>query len=397
MKLKKKIILILVCTFFYFFIIDFESKNNLDISDVIQAKIPGYFVGEKYKIVTNKFLKYKGEKIKLKVANSKKAEISGDYLMMKSKGKAYLNVYTKYKNYTFCFNIYKKSDKTTIKAITLTMNFNSTKKIDIDEIKNSKINLSYKSNHPEIIQVNNKGILKSKLPGKSIITISGLKNRIMKIKVLSVPVNGTISNNTLKKSHAEQFKNVMIVAHPDDETLWGGANLYKDKYFVVCLTNGHNLYRVKDFRKILTFTKNKGIILDYPDIQGHIIDKWKEFKEGIIKDLKTIISYNNWNKIVTHGPEGTTGHIHHKKISSYITMIAKKKNLLSKLYYFGKVYKKGKIPKNLHRINKTELRYKLKEVSFYKSKAREIHKHWYHMIPYENWKSVSKIKRAKKG
>ena len=264
-------------------------------------------------------------------------------------------------------------------------------------MKIQKKKIKYFSCNPEIIKINNDGVSTAVRPGKTIIFAYGFDSKITKLEVIATSNNGLINNYTLSKNHAEFYQNLMIVAHPDDETLWGGANLYKDKYFVVCLTNGHNLYRVKDFRKILTFTKNKGIILDYPDIQGHIIDKWKEFKEGIIKDLKTIISYNNWNKIVTHGPEGTTGHIHHKKISSYITMIAKKKNLLSKLYYFGKVYKKGKIPKNLHRINKTELRYKLKEVSFYKSKAREIHKHWYHMIPYENWKSVSKIKRAKKG
>lgn len=30
----------------------------------------------------------------------------------------------------------------------------------------------------------------------------------------------------------------MIVAHPDDETLWGGSHLIDDNYLVVCMSNG---------------------------------------------------------------------------------------------------------------------------------------------------------------
>ena len=380
MKYKKKIILILLC-FFYFFIKDNKSLNQIVISDIIQNKFRKYFVGEKYKITINKFPQYEGEKIKLNISGNNKSKISGEYLIMKSKGKDYLNIYTKNINSTFCFNIFNK--KILVKNTTLIIDYNTTKQLNFDG------NESYKSNNPQIIQVNDKGLLRAKLPGKAIITVTDLNNETVKIKVLSVPNNGLINNNTLKINNADQFKNVMIVAHPDDETLWGGANLYKDKYFVVCLTNGYNHQRSKEFRNILNFTNNRGIILDYPDLQDHAQDKWIESKEGIIKDLSTILNYNHWDKIVTHGPEGTTGHIHHKKISEYVTKIARKKNILKNLYYFGKVHKKGKIPKNLHRITKTELKYKIDEISFYKSRTREIKKHWFHMIPYENWKLAS--------
>ena len=380
MKYKKKIILILLC-FFYFFIKDNKSLNQIVISDIIQNKFLKYFVGEKYKITINKFPQYEGEKIKLNITDNNKSKISGEYLIMKSKGKDYLNIYTKNINSTFYFDIYNK--KIIVKNTTLIIDYNTTKQLNFDG------NESYKSNNPQIIQVNDKGILRAKLPGKAIITVTDLKNETVQIKVLSVPNNGLINNNTLKINNADQFKNVMIVAHPDDETLWGGANLYKDKYFVVCLTNGYNHQRSKEFRNILNFTNNRGIILDYPDLQDHAQDKWIESKEGIIKDLSTILNYNHWDKIVTHGPEGTTGHIHHKKISEYVTKIARKKNILKNLYYFGKVHKKGKIPKNLHRITKTELKYKIDEISFYKSRTKEIKKHWFHMIPYENWKLAS--------
>ena len=35
--------------------------------------------------------------------------------------------------------------------------------------------------------------------------------------------------------NANEYKNLMRVDHPDDEILWGGSNLFKDKYFVVCV------------------------------------------------------------------------------------------------------------------------------------------------------------------
>ena len=40
------------------------------------------------------------------------------------------------------------------------------------------------------------------------------------IKVLSISNNGLISNYTLEKYNVSQYQKVMIVSHPDDETLW---------------------------------------------------------------------------------------------------------------------------------------------------------------------------------
>ena len=112
----------------------------------------------------------------------------------------------------------------------------------------------------------------------------------------------------------------------------------------VCITNGYNLPRANDFREILKFTKNGGIILNYPDMQhlnnSYIQNDWSEVKTGILKDLSIIIAYKNWEKIVTHGPDGTTGHPHHLKVYEYVTKIAKDYNKYNILYYFEKFYEK---------------------------------------------------------
>lgn len=47
------------------------------------------------------------------------------------------------------------------------------------------------------------------------------------------------SHVTVKELDSLQLEDctkLMIVAHPDDETIWGGAHLADKGYFVVCLT-----------------------------------------------------------------------------------------------------------------------------------------------------------------
>ena len=221
----------------------------------------------------------------------------------------------------------------------------------------------------------------------------GFDSKIAKLEVIATSNNGLINNYTLYMNHAEFYQNLMIVAHPDDEILWGGANLFKDSYFVVCLTNGYNLERAEDFKQILNFTNNSGIILNYPDlIYNNIKDNWTEVRNGILIDLSIILNYKNWDKIVTHGPDGTTGHIHHKKACELVTITARKFNKYNNLYYFGKFYQKNSIPEYLPRISENELEIKKKEVLIYKSVRSDIYNCWYHMLPYENWILASKWK-----
>jgi LmbE family N-acetylglucosaminyl deacetylase len=255
-----------------------------------------------------------------------------------------------------------------------------------------KLFIKYKSNHPEIIKIDNDGKITALRPGSSIISAEGFFGQKAHIKALAISKNGLIDILNIDKYNVRKYKKIMIVAHPDDETLWGGANLYKSGFFVVCLTNGYNLPRANDYRNLLKFTKNDGIILDYPDIQDKIIDDWSEVKIGILKDLSKILNYKDWEAIVTHGPDGTTGHIHHKKTCQFVTQVAKESNKYKYLYYFGKYYQKNKIPQNLTRITKEEYNIKKKEIAIYKSVISIIHKLWYHMLPYENWILASQWK-----
>ena len=60
-----------------------------------------------------------------------------------------------------------------------------------------------------------------------------------------------VENQHLKidEEKISSIDNVMIVAHPDDETLWGGEQLLKENYLVICITNGDNKIRKKNLKR----------------------------------------------------------------------------------------------------------------------------------------------------
>lgn len=48
----------------------------------------------------------------------------------------------------------------------------------------------------------------------------------------------SVKNKQLDELDLEKYNKLMIVAHPDDELIWGGAHLLEDDYLVVCITRG---------------------------------------------------------------------------------------------------------------------------------------------------------------
>ena len=151
LNFKREKILIITLLFFNSNIYDSKSIIQITISDKIQKKIPKhFFAGEKYKIILNKYPKYKYEKINMKISDNNIADISGEYLITKLSGRECLTIFTKNNNTTFCFSIYENKLTMLENNTILTLVFNSTKQLNFGE------NLVYKSNYPEIISVDEK-------------------------------------------------------------------------------------------------------------------------------------------------------------------------------------------------------------------------------------------------
>lgn len=186
---------------------------------------------------------------------------------------------------------------------------------------------------------------------------------------------------------AQSIKNVMIIAHPDDETLWAGDHIRKGKYLIICLTNGNNKVRKKEFEKAMKLTENYGIILNYPDNPKGIKNNWKKVKNAIRNDIDYILNYKKWDSIVTHNPDGEYGHVQHKFTSMLVTDECVKLGITNTLDYFGKFYKTSfllnhTIPGALSLEDAQAKENLMSDVYLSQGYAHRI---FDHMVPYENF------------
>ena len=93
--------------------------------------------------------------------------------------------------------------------------------------------------------------------------VHGVLRRSARQKAYDVkPITDQQIQTIIDNSKADKL---MIVAHPDDDVIWGGAHLMDGDYYVVCITNGRNDTRKAEFEKMLEKSGNSGIILEYPD------------------------------------------------------------------------------------------------------------------------------------
>ena len=103
---------------------------------------------------------------------------------------------------------------------------------------------------------------------------------------------------------------LMVVAHPDDEALFGGAQLIQESgWKVVCVTNGLNPVRKQEFHTVMHDTHSQFEIWDYPDEEYTALNM-----DTLREDLRGAVNEQEWDKIVSHNEDGEYGHLHHKQI-----------------------------------------------------------------------------------
>jgi LmbE family N-acetylglucosaminyl deacetylase len=113
------------------------------------------------------------------------------------------------------------------------------------------------------------------------------------------------------------MQNLMIVAHPDDELLWGYGELKKSpgKWKVVSITNGDNQTRSNSFKKLM---KQIGIgeyeIWSFKDTPSRKYAMPTVLKQTLIQ----LIMSKSWKKIITHNKEGEYGHVQHSALGRFI-------------------------------------------------------------------------------
>lgn len=198
---------------------------------------------------------------------------------------------------------------------------------------------------------------------------------------------GLVTKQMLDNLNLSGYSKLMIVAHPDDETLWGGAHLSQGGYFVVCLTNSYNEVRKKEFEDIMKVSNNVGLMLSYPDLVDGRRSEWTLERRQAAKDIDLILQYKHWSTVATHNPRGEYAHIHHMLTSQIVTEYYYKNYYTNSLYYFGKYYSSRNLPKvqaTLKRVPQANVDKKIELLKLYKSQQHIVDEH-IHLAPYENW------------
>ncbi|MBO7394506.1 MAG: PIG-L family deacetylase [Ruminococcus sp.] len=182
---------------------------------------------------------------------------------------------------------------------------------------------------------------------------------------------------------------LMIVAHPDDETLWGGAHLLDGGWLVVSLTHGSDTVRSAEFREAVTAGGNTPLMLDYPDKVNLRRDGWDEVSGGIEADITTLLELRDWQTVATHNPAGEYGHIHHKLTNALVTEAFAARGS-GTLYCFGSYHSAKRLPEyegELTPVAEDRLARKCEICNLYRSQKRTVDK-LSHMLPYEEWEEA---------
>lgn len=120
---------------------------------------------------------------------------------------------------------------------------------------------------------------------------------------------------------------LIVVAHPDDETIFAGREMLKEKgWKVVCVTNGDNAERRKEFQRVMEAAEVDVFeIWDYKD-------EWQgDFDRSRLKvDLLRILNEREYIKVLTHNKHGEYGHTQHALLGQIISSLVEKN-----LYVFG--------------------------------------------------------------
>ncbi|MFH1290399.1 MAG: PIG-L family deacetylase [Nanoarchaeota archaeon] len=128
-------------------------------------------------------------------------------------------------------------------------------------------------------------------------------------------------------------KALVIVAHPDDETIWMGGTILQNpdwNWTIFSLCRADDPDRAPKFKEVCKRLKAKSIITDLDDESDEPLSS-DGMKEAILENLEETI----YDLIFTHGANGEYGHIRHVGVHEAVTELVQEKKLkCNKLWYF---------------------------------------------------------------
>jgi LmbE family N-acetylglucosaminyl deacetylase len=128
----------------------------------------------------------------------------------------------------------------------------------------------------------------------------------------------------------------VIVAHPDDETLWAGGTILehpKDRWFVVCLCRASDSDRAPRFYNALKLLKAGGIMGNMDDGPNQLPLDEKDLENEILR----LLPGTHFDLIITHASSGEyTKHLRHEEVNkAVVTLWNNEKITANELWTFA--------------------------------------------------------------
>ncbi|MDD5010838.1 MAG: PIG-L family deacetylase [Phycisphaerae bacterium] len=128
----------------------------------------------------------------------------------------------------------------------------------------------------------------------------------------------------------------VIVAHPDDETLWAGGTILMHpeiNWTIITLCRKSDTDRSPKFLKVVNILGAKGFMADLDDGPDQKPLEQSDIQRTILNTLPE----RNFDIIMTHNPKGEyTRHLRHEEVSQAVSGRFEKQNLKAgKLLFFA--------------------------------------------------------------
>ena len=138
-----------------------------------------------------------------------------------------------------------------------------------------------------------------------------------------------ISDHRKWKQHKKKTV-AIIVAHPDDETLWAGGTILSHpswECFIVCLCRGSDKERSSKFGDALKIFKAEGVMGDLNDGPEQVPLP----EELIEKTIIDLLPPTHFDLVITHNPAGEyTKHLRHEEISQAVLSLWQSNKILTR-------------------------------------------------------------------